>query len=136
VEPSIGGAPSGAWWYRIVRHACQQATFSPQADLASDDYIAIQSLVAAGLGVSVIPGLAATHLLSGVAVRQLASAAPLRRISAMWPKYDCCTGVSVLLTYIAMDTPRRRPRCQISIYVLTKTGITSYGQTRVGRRMH
>ena len=83
-EAWIGAAPSSAW-YRIVRHACQQAGFSPQADLASDDYIAVQALVAAGLGVSVIPGLAVTHPLPGVAVRQLESGAPVRHISAAWP---------------------------------------------------
>ena len=83
-EPWIGGAPNSAW-FRIVRHACRQAGFSPQADLASDDYIAVQALVAAGLGVSVIPGLAVAHALPGVAVRQLASAAPVRRISSVWP---------------------------------------------------
>lgn len=83
-ESWIGGAPSSAW-YRIVRHACQQAGFSPQADLASDDYIAVQALVAAGLGVSVIPGLAVMHPLPGVAVRRLASGAPVRHIYAAWP---------------------------------------------------
>lgn len=83
-EPWIGAAPSSAW-YRIVRHACQQAGFSPRADLASDDYIAVQALVAAGLGVSVIPGLALAHPLPGVAVRQLESGAPVRHISAAWP---------------------------------------------------
>ncbi len=83
-ESWIGGAPSSGW-YRIVRHACQQAGFSPRADFASDDYIAVQALVAAGLGVSVIPGLAVMHPLPGVAVRQLASAAPVRRICAAWP---------------------------------------------------
>jgi DNA-binding transcriptional LysR family regulator len=83
-ESWIGGAPSSAW-YRIVRHACQQAGFSPRADLASDDYIAVQALVAAGLGVSVIPGLAVMHPLPGVAVRQLASGTPVRHISAAWP---------------------------------------------------
>lgn len=83
-EPWIGGAPSSAW-YQIVRHACQQAGFNPRADLASDDYIAVQALVAAGLGVSVIPGLAVMHPLPGVAVRQLTSGAPVRHISAAWP---------------------------------------------------
>lgn len=83
-EPWIGGAPSSGW-YRIVRHACQQAGFTPRADFASDDYIAVQALVAAGLGVSVIPGLAVMHPLPGVAVRQLTSAAPVRRICAAWP---------------------------------------------------
>ncbi|MEP6559930.1 MAG: LysR substrate-binding domain-containing protein [Nakamurella sp.] len=83
-ETWIGGAPSSSW-YRIVRHACQQVGFIPQADIASDDYIAVQALVAAGLGVSVIPGLALKHPLPGVVVRQLASAAPVRRICAAWP---------------------------------------------------
>lgn len=83
-ESWIGGAPSSGW-YRIVRHACQRAGFNPQADFASDDYIAVQALVAAGLGVSVIPGLAVAHPLPGVAVRRLAAAAPVRRICAAWP---------------------------------------------------
>ncbi len=83
-EPWIGGAPSSGW-FRIVRHACQQAGFSPRADFASDDYIAVQALVAAGLGVSVIPGLAVAHPLPGVVVRPLASTAPVRRICAAWP---------------------------------------------------
>ena len=83
-ESWIGGAPSSAW-YRIVRHACQQAGFGPRADFASDDYIAVQALVAAGLGVSVLPGLAVRNPLPGVAVRPLSSAAPVRRISAAWP---------------------------------------------------
>ena len=83
-ETWIGGAPSSAW-FRIVRHACQQAGYSPQADVASDDYIAVQALIAAGLGVSVIPGLAVRHPLPGVAVRPFTSAAPVRRISAAWP---------------------------------------------------
>ena len=84
-EPWIGGAPSSAW-FRIVRQACRDAGFSPRADFASDDYVAVQALAAAGLGVSVIPGLAVAHPLPGVAVRPLASGAPLRRICAAWPR--------------------------------------------------
>ena len=80
-ESWIGGAANSAW-YRIVRHACTRAGFTPDAAFASDDYIAVQALVAAGLGVSVIPGLAVAHPLPGVAVRPLASGAPSRRISA------------------------------------------------------
>src|ERR1700722_16247265 len=56
-EPWIGGAPTSAW-YRIVSDACRRAGFTPQADFASDDHIAVQALVAAGLGGAVIPGLA------------------------------------------------------------------------------
>ena len=65
---------------RLLRRG--RAGFTPDATFASDDYIAVQALVAAGLGVSVIPGLAVAHPLPGVAVRRLASGAPSRRISA------------------------------------------------------
>jgi DNA-binding transcriptional LysR family regulator len=83
-EPWIGGAPDSAW-YRIVTHACRAAGFTPGAGFASDDYIAVQALVAAGLGVGVIPGLAVAHPLPGVVVRTLRSGAPVRRISAARP---------------------------------------------------
>jgi DNA-binding transcriptional LysR family regulator len=40
-ESWIGGATNSAW-YRIVRHACTQASFTPAAAFASDDYIAVR----------------------------------------------------------------------------------------------
>ena len=93
-EPWIGGAPTSAW-YRIARDACRRAGFTPQADFASDDHIAVQALVAAGLGVSVIPGLAVVHPLPGLAVRKLSSGAPVRHISAARPR-DAYHGVAVV----------------------------------------
>jgi DNA-binding transcriptional LysR family regulator len=84
-EPWIGGAPTSAW-YRIASHACRLAGFAPEVGFASDDPIAIQALVAAGLGVSVIPGLAVAHPLPGVEVRTLGSGAPVRHISAARPR--------------------------------------------------
>ena len=66
----------------------------PEAGYASDDYIAVQALVAAGLGVSVIPGLAVRHPLPGVAVRPLAAGAPIRHISAARPR-DAYQGPAV-----------------------------------------
>ncbi|MGZ6691673.1 MAG: LysR family transcriptional regulator [Solirubrobacteraceae bacterium] len=93
-EPWIGGAPTSAW-YRIAIDACRRAGFTPQADFASDDHIAVQALVAAGLGVSVIPGLAVVHPLPGLAVRKLSSGAPRRHISAARPR-DAYHGAAVL----------------------------------------
>jgi DNA-binding transcriptional LysR family regulator len=84
-EPWIGGAPTSAW-HRIVGHACRLAGFEPQVGFASDDHIAVQALVAAGLGVSVIPGLAVAHPLPGIEVRALGSGAPVRHISAARPR--------------------------------------------------
>ena len=37
---------------------CEQAGFEPEIGFASDDYVAVQALVASGFGVSVLPGLA------------------------------------------------------------------------------
>jgi DNA-binding transcriptional LysR family regulator len=93
-EPWIGGAPTSAW-YRIAIDACRRAGFTPQADFASDDHIAVQALVAAGLGVSVIPGLAVVHPLPGLAVRKLGSGAPRRHISAARPR-DAYHGPAVV----------------------------------------
>lgn len=84
-EPWIGGAPTSAW-YRIATDACRRAGFTPRADFASDDHIAVQALVAAGLGVSVIPGLAVVHPLPGLEVRKLGSGAPLRHIAVARPR--------------------------------------------------
>jgi len=84
-EAWIGGAPISAW-YRIVGHACRRAGFAPQAAFASDDNVAIQALVAAGLGVAVLPGLAVVQPLPGIEVRTIASGAPVRHVSAARPR--------------------------------------------------
>jgi DNA-binding transcriptional LysR family regulator len=38
--------------------ACRRAGFTPRIEYETDDYVAVQALVAAGLGVSTLPGLA------------------------------------------------------------------------------
>ena len=58
---------------------CDQAGFEPAIAFASDDYVAVQSLVASGLGVTVLPGLALrAHRNPDVARRRVPGAA--RRI--------------------------------------------------------
>jgi DNA-binding transcriptional LysR family regulator len=84
-ETWIGGAPTSAW-YRITSHACRQAGFAPVPSFISDDHSTVQALVAAGLGVSVVPGLASAHPLPGLEVRALASGAPVRRICIARPR--------------------------------------------------
>jgi DNA-binding transcriptional LysR family regulator len=83
-EHWIGGTPTSAW-YRIVSGACRAAGFTADVRYASDDAVAVQALVAAGLGVAVIPGLALTRPLPGVAVRALGPGAPVRAISVARP---------------------------------------------------
>jgi DNA-binding transcriptional LysR family regulator len=85
-SPWVGGAPTSAW-FRVVEHACRLAGFTPDVGFAADDYVAIQALVAAGLGVALVPGLAVAHPLPGLEVRTLRSGAPVRRISAARPRH-------------------------------------------------
>jgi DNA-binding transcriptional LysR family regulator len=40
--------------------ACERAGFTPTVDFDTDDFVAVQALVAAGLGVSLLPGLTLT----------------------------------------------------------------------------
>jgi DNA-binding transcriptional LysR family regulator len=92
-EPWIGGTADSAW-YRITSHHCREAGFVPRVAFASDDYAAVQALVAAGLGVAVVPGLAVVHPVPGVEVRSLSANAPIREICAARPR-DGYRGPSV-----------------------------------------
>ena len=48
----------------------------------SDDYNVVQGLIAAGVGVSLLPALALTNVREDIVVRSLGPRAPLRRIMA------------------------------------------------------
>ena len=70
----------------IVLNACRAAGFEPNVRLESADYPALLGLAAAGLGVALIPTLAATHARSDVVIRRVRGNAPTRRILAAVPK--------------------------------------------------
>ncbi|TYL52035.1 LysR family transcriptional regulator [Nocardioides sp. BGMRC 2183] len=54
-------------------HLCDAAGFIPEIAFASDDYVAVQALVASGVGVTVLPGLALeAHRNPGVVTRRVA----------------------------------------------------------------
>ena len=78
--------------------ACAAAGFTPEIALATDDYVAVQRLVGAGLGVALLPGLVvATLTLPEVAVRPLAPP-PRRRVAAVLPAGSRPPAVTALLT--------------------------------------
>jgi DNA-binding transcriptional LysR family regulator len=66
----------------ILLRACQGAGFEPRIAFNSDDYLAIQGFVAAGMGVSLIPDLALLAVRDDVVVRQLRTRPPVRHIVA------------------------------------------------------
>src|SRR5579884_148014 len=70
---------------RHVVRMCLAAGFEPRVTFESDDYETVQGLVAAGVGVALIPRLALTRLRSGVVVRELAPRSPTRRVVAATP---------------------------------------------------
>lgn len=67
---------------RHVVRSCLAAGFDPNVTFESDDYETVQGLVAAGVGVALIPRLALTHVHSGIVVRSLAPSSPVRTVVA------------------------------------------------------
>ena len=63
---------------RYVVRSCLAAGFEPKVTFESDDYETVQGLVAAGVGVALIPRLALTHVHPGIVVRALAPKPPSR----------------------------------------------------------
>lgn len=83
-ETWIGGTAT-ATWFQIVRRACRSVGFDPEVVYRSDDYVAVQALVAAGLGVAVIPSLAVGPAAQPVCARPLGRRRPTRSIGVMLP---------------------------------------------------
>jgi DNA-binding transcriptional LysR family regulator len=77
--PDVGGTCEDS---NIILRACHDAGFEPDVRLTVDDYNALQGMAAAGVGVALIPTLAASNLRADVAVRPLRGRPPMRRISA------------------------------------------------------
>lgn len=66
---------------RHVVRSCMAAGFEPYVAFESDDYDVVQGLVAAGVGVALIPRLALTNVHPGIVVRGLAPRSPARRVT-------------------------------------------------------
>ena len=70
---------------RHVVRCCHAAGFEPQVSFESDDYLTIQGLVAAGVGVGLIPGLALSSVRDDIIIRSLTPSNPVRNILAATP---------------------------------------------------
>jgi DNA-binding transcriptional LysR family regulator len=66
---------------KITDGVCREAGFEPRVAFEADETLAAQALVAAGVGVTLLPQLALTTVHPGVVARRL-SHAPVRRIWA------------------------------------------------------
>ena len=66
---------------RVFEQACRDAGFTPSVTFRAEDYSTVQGLVAANLGVSLVPSLAAGGARLDVALRRVAGRRPVRRIA-------------------------------------------------------
>jgi DNA-binding transcriptional LysR family regulator len=66
----------------IVLRACQEAGFEPRIEFSSEDYHAVQGMVASGMGVALIPSMVTATMRPDVVVRPIRGQAPMRRIHA------------------------------------------------------
>ncbi len=69
--------------HRLVVAACSAAGFRPRFTVQAQDHYTAMSFVAAGVGVSVLPGLAAVTLPASVTRVVLSAPAPVRHLAAV-----------------------------------------------------
>jgi DNA-binding transcriptional LysR family regulator len=70
---------------RHVVRCCHAAGFEPQVSFESDDYQTVQGLVAAGVGVALIPELALSVVREDIIIRALSPSPPVRQVIAATP---------------------------------------------------
>ena len=69
----------------LLRTACAAAGYEPTVAYNTHDYNIVQGLVAAGLGVALVPQIAAIALHPDLVVRPITSYCPMRRVGAILP---------------------------------------------------
>lgn len=84
-EPWMLGATTSCPDARMFMRACHTAGFEPTIAFENDDYHAILGFVAAGVGVALIPDLAARSAREDVVIRSLGPRAPVRQVVAAVP---------------------------------------------------
>jgi DNA-binding transcriptional LysR family regulator len=70
---------------RHVVRSCHAAGFEPNVSFESDDYQTVQGLVAAGVGVALIPELALSVVRDDIVIRALSPSPPVRQVLAAAP---------------------------------------------------
>ena len=92
---------------RHVVRSCLAAGFEPNVTFESDDYETVQGLVAAGVGVALIPRLALTNVHSGIVVRALAPRSPARTVVAATASGPGSAPAADTMMHVLADVARR-----------------------------
>ena len=93
---------------RHVVRICRTAGFEPRVSFESDDYLTVQGLVAAGVGVALIPQLALSQTVSyDIAVRELHPGGPVRHVVVATPGSGVSLPAAAAMLDILQDTARQ-----------------------------
>lgn len=93
---------------RHVVRSCHAAGFEPRVSFESDDYLTVQGLVAAEVGVALIPRLALTETREDIIVRALSPSSPVRKVFAATPRAAAVTPAVATMLEILRDVSRSR----------------------------
>jgi DNA-binding transcriptional LysR family regulator len=92
---------------RHVVRSCHAAGFEPIVSFESDDYQTVQGLVAAGVGVALIPKLALAGGREDIAIRALSPSSPVREVIAATPEGTRLTAAAAAMRQILADVASR-----------------------------
>jgi DNA-binding transcriptional LysR family regulator len=92
----------------VVR-SCHAAGFEPNVAFESDDYQTVQGLVAAGVGVALIPELALSVVREDIVIRTLSPAPPIRQVLAATPAGARLVPAAPAMLGILEEAARQRP---------------------------
>jgi DNA-binding transcriptional LysR family regulator len=99
---------------RLILRSCAAAGFDPRIAFETDEYSAVQGLVAAGVGVSLIAELGLINARQDIVVRSLGRGAPVRQIHAATLdegyRSPATQAMLDILGAVAADYEARRPR--------------------------
>jgi DNA-binding transcriptional LysR family regulator len=93
---------------RHVVRSCHAAGFEPSVSFESDDYQTVQGLVAAGVGVALIPALALSTVREDIVVRGLDPNGPVRKVLAATPRGAPVTAAVATMLDVLRDAARIR----------------------------
>ena len=92
---------------RHVVRSCHAAGFDPIVSFESDDFGVVQGLVAAGVGVALIPKLALANVREDIAIRALSPSSPVRRVIAATPEGPRLTPAAAAMGSILANVSER-----------------------------
>jgi DNA-binding transcriptional LysR family regulator len=99
---------------RLILRSCAAAGFDPRIAFETDEYSAVQGLVAAGVGVSLIAELGLINARQDIVVRSLGRETPVRRIQAATLaegyRSPATQAMLEILQGVAAEYEQRRPR--------------------------